>query len=414
MSHFWIDATRDREETYDDLVADLREKEEFRPVVYEDDPYRIFLEVVHGILLDRSVTLLDPEFGEDTLRAIDVDSAALDRTESCSSAELDDIDGVDDLLETVADRTDWELHLYTSGTTGTPKRVTQTLDALTRNVKRGDRFADHVWAFAYNPTHFAGLQVFFQAFYNANPMVYVFESDPGEIGSLFEEWQVTHVSATPTFYRLRLGNVDGTFESVRRLTSGGEAFDPSLREELQSRFPNAKFRNVYALTEAGSLLESDGEAFEIPDEYADRIRVSDEDELLIHESLVGESDDYELRDGWFHTGDVVERLDDGRIRFRGRDSEMINVGGYQVSPRSVETHLRDVEGVLDVAVSGRENSVTGNVIEARAKAHPDASRQKVERRLRRKAETLEEWKRPRIVNVTDELDRTRSGKKHRA
>jgi len=54
----------------------------------------------------------------------------------------------------------WKIGLYTSGTTGRPKKVYHTFASLTRNVKTGDKYADNVWAFAYNPTHVAGVQVF--------------------------------------------------------------------------------------------------------------------------------------------------------------------------------------------------------------------------------------------------------------
>lgn len=50
----------------------------------------------------------------------------------------------------------------------------------------------------------AGLQVFFQAFANKNALINVFNKNRVEVYELLSEYHVTHISATPTFYRLLL------------------------------------------------------------------------------------------------------------------------------------------------------------------------------------------------------------------
>ena len=54
-----------------------------------------------------------------------------------------------------------EITIFTSGTTGQPKKVVHSIATLTRSVRLGDRYKGQIWAYAYNPTHMAGLQVFF-------------------------------------------------------------------------------------------------------------------------------------------------------------------------------------------------------------------------------------------------------------
>ncbi|MCH8006732.1 MAG: AMP-binding protein, partial [Planctomycetes bacterium] len=56
-------------------------------------------------------------------------------------------------------------------------------------------------------------------------------------------------------------------------------------------------------------------------------------------------------DGWMDTGDLVE-VDGEFIRFLGRESEIINVGGEKVYPAEVENVIQQMEGVEDVAVTG--------------------------------------------------------------
>ena len=68
-------------------------------------------------------------------------------------------------------------------------------------------------------------------------------------------------------------------------------------------------------------------------------------------------------DGWFNTGDVVET--DGRfIRFMGRKSEIINVGGEKVFPAKIENFIQQLDNVKEVTVRGRPSPITGNVIVA--------------------------------------------------
>jgi carnitine-CoA ligase len=60
------------------------------------------------------------------------------------------------------------------------------------------------------------------------------------------------------------------------------------------------------------------------------------------------------RDFWFHTGDLLSRAA-GRYSFRGRLKDVIRTRGENVSCGEVEAVLRDVDGIVDVAVVGRSN-----------------------------------------------------------
>jgi acyl-CoA synthetase (AMP-forming)/AMP-acid ligase II len=244
-------------------------------------------------------------------------------------------------------------------------------------------------------------------------MVNIFQSSPAQIEEALHEFGVTHISATPTFYRLRLQRLNGTFPEVQRLTSGGEKFEPSLRDVLGEIFPNAEFRNVYALTEAGSLLESNDEFFRIPGDLSDRIQVTDENELVVHESLLGEVDEEKIADGWFKTGDLIEYVDDEHFRFVGRKSEFVNVGGYRVNPHEIEEFISRIDGVEAVVVSSRSSSVTGNILTAKIQTANDADDQRIKDEVQEAVSTLDSWKQPRIIRVEDELKLSRSGKRVR-
>ena len=68
-------------------------------------------------------------------------------------------------------------------------------------------------------------------------------------------------------------------------------------------------------------------------------------------------------EGWMCTGDRVE-VRNGYLRFLGRDSEIINVGGKKVFPAEVETVLLEADNVCEAAVSGLRHPLLGQVVQA--------------------------------------------------
>jgi acyl-coenzyme A synthetase/AMP-(fatty) acid ligase len=90
-----------------------------------------------------------------------------------------------------------------------------TWDGLLNDLKRRR---------TYNPTHMAGIQVFFEALLNPNTMVRLFGLAKDDVFRAITKYNITHISATPTFYRLLL-LANKVFMNVNRITSGGEKFD---------------------------------------------------------------------------------------------------------------------------------------------------------------------------------------------
>jgi malonyl-CoA/methylmalonyl-CoA synthetase len=66
-------------------------------------------------------------------------------------------------------------------------------------------------------------------------------------------------------------------------------------------------------------------------------------------------------DGFFRTGDLAERADDGYVTLRGRASELIISGGFNVYPREIEDVLLEQPGVREAAVVGRPDARRGEV-----------------------------------------------------
>lgn len=114
-------------------------------------------------------------------------------------------------------------------------------------------------------------------------------------------------------------------------------------------------------------------------------------------------------DGWFRTGDIAERDRDNYYYIKGREKEMILVGGYNVYPAEVEQTLYDHPGVHEAAVVGIPDERKGETVAAAvtlaegAELTPDSIRDYV-------LGELAPYKHPRVVDIVDQLPKTGSGK----
>lgn len=377
----------------------------YRPYCRSGRLAEVFLTFAVALTAGRELTLVDEDLTEKELEALGLDRALL-RREDC----LDNPHPARTLeawVEFVRAGSGSRITLFTSGSTGLPKAVNHTVASLSRGVRTGAKHATDVWGYAYNRAHIAGVQVFLQALFNLNPLVNLFRLAREQVLAAIEGQRVTHLSATPSFYRLLLP-ADTALPEVRAVTLGGERTDAALLERLRPMFPNARFRNVYASTEAGTLFSAEGDVFSIPDELTDRVRIQD-GRLHVHGELLGEFIT-EDREAWYDTGDVVEVVSVSPPRFRivGRDRDWVNVGGNKVNPAEVEAALLEHPGVREARAYGRENSVLGKVL----CADVVPARGKVEEgELRRfLADRLQAFKVPRLIRSVPRLELGRTGK----
>jgi malonyl-CoA/methylmalonyl-CoA synthetase len=117
-----------------------------------------------------------------------------------------------------------------------------------------------------------------------------------------------------------------------------------------------------------------------------------------------------LDEDWFRTGDLAV-VDDGYVSIRGRDSDLIVSGGYNVYPAEVEDVLLTHPSVAEVAVTGTPSDEWGEAVTAWvvADGHPP-SRQEL---LSFAAGLLAPYKRPRLVHFVEALPRNAMGKVRR-
>lgn len=393
--------------TYEELVENINQCTTYCPYFQSKDLYAYFVNFIKALVTNCPIVLIDADCSSSDMPHLD-----FFQVNKQQEVGLCAFQNMDELIYAMS-RSTSEITIFTSGTTGQPKRVVHSVGTLARNVRRGEQYKEHVWAYAYNPTHMAGTQVFFQALMNQSTIVNVFGESRMVVYQQIERYGITHISATPTFYRM-LMPFEKAYPSVKRVTLGGEKSDKQLYEHICKIFPNAKVNNVYASTEAGSLFAAKDDCFQIPINIRDKFRVEN-DELLIHKSLLGQSDSFAFDGEYYHSGDLIEWINEGEglFRFKSRKNELINVGGYKVNPGEIEDAINAIEGVQQSLVYGRANSILGNIVVAEVKLVEGASLTDLDIR-KVLASQLQDYKVPRKIQLVDELSMTRTGKLKRS
>jgi acyl-coenzyme A synthetase/AMP-(fatty) acid ligase len=179
---------------------------------------------------------------------------------------------------------------------------------------------------------------------------------------------------------------------------------------LRTVFPNVELRQTYGLIELGVLRakseSSDSLWVKVGGEGYD-IRVVDGIlQIKADSAMLGylNAPSPFTEDGYFVTGDRVEQNGD-YLRFLGRESELINVGGLKVFPAEVEGVLLANPLVEDAVVYGERHPITGKIVCADIKLRDSVTEPEARRTLKGFcAERLEPFKVPvKLKFVQDAL-----------
>jgi len=260
--------------------------------------------------------------------------------------------------------------LFTSGSTGRPKAALQSIHRFLGKFDRPGRSFCTLAFLLFD--HVAGLDTLFYTLSNGGTVAVARDRSPAAISRLIDDARVEVLSASPTFLRLLcMSGDDGkhSLASLKIITYGSEPMDPRTLALLNERFPSCRISQKYGTTETGSphsvsrgndslWLRLGGNGVEV--------RVVDgELQLRSDSTILGYLNAPSPVDaeGWYTTGDLVE-VDGEWIRFRGRRSDVINVGGEKVAPSEVERVLLELDFVREAVVSGESNPIMGHVVAA--------------------------------------------------
>jgi acyl-coenzyme A synthetase/AMP-(fatty) acid ligase len=321
--------------------------------------------------------------------------------------------------------TEWLM--LTSGTSGVPKIVGHTLEALTGAIVADGpaRGAPPVWATFYDIRRYGGLQIFLRAIIGGGSMVL---SEPGEpvadYVARLREKAVTHISGTPSHWRKLLMSGAASGFTPRYVRLSGEIADQAVLDGLTRAFPAASVGHAYASTEAGvGFAVNDGlEGFpaEMIGTVRDGVEMKVEDGSLrirstrtAHAYIGQKAAALTDADGFVDTGDMVERRGD-RYHFVGRRGGIINIGGLKVHPEEIEAIINRHPDVRMSRAKSRRSPITGAIVVADViLADGDSASRSDEIRKDILADckaSLASHKVPAVIRFVPSLDVTAAGK----
>jgi O-succinylbenzoic acid--CoA ligase len=243
------------------------------------------------------------------------------------------------------------LVVATSGTTGAPRGVVLTHDAVAASARAtsarlgvgpGDG-----WLACLPLSHVGGLSVVTRAIITGTRLTVLPAFDAPAVEAAARAG-ATLVSLVPTALR----RIDPTL--FRLIVLGGS-------RPPADRPPNTVV--TYGLTESGSGVVYDGRPLDDVE-----IRIGDDGEIELRAPMLlrcyRDGTDPKDPEGWLPTGDVGTWAEDGRLRVHGRRGDLIVTGGENVWPDPVEARLGAHPAVAEVVVAGRDDEEWGQRVVA--------------------------------------------------
>jgi acyl-CoA synthetase (AMP-forming)/AMP-acid ligase II len=336
-----------------------------------------------------------------------------------------------------------DLHrlMYTSGTTGRPKGVMITHANLAwKNLAHIVEFGitDEDVGLACGPLYHVGaLDLTTTTLIAAGATVIIHRAfDAADVVDEIERSRVSTVWLAPAMVNAIMSRPDierRDLSSVRLVIGGGEKMPIPLIQRLQRTFPSAWFADAYGLTETVSgdtFLDRDSTVtklgsvgrpclyleVDIWDDHGNSQPSGERGEVVLRGPKVfkgywrdPDATDAAFAGGWFHTGDIGVRDDDGYLYIVDRLKDMILSGGENIAGSEVERVLYEHAGVLEAAVVGRPDDRWGEVPVAFVVLRPntEATADELIEHCRRQ---LARFKVPKEISFLDALPRNPSGK----
>ncbi|KND00916.1 uncharacterized protein SPPG_04016 [Spizellomyces punctatus DAOM BR117] len=343
------------------------------------------------------------------------------------------------------------LIIYTSGTTGKPKGVLTThanIEAQVESLLEAWKWTEDDKIIHVLPLHhvhglinvltcalWAGATCEFLEPFNADATWQRWMSEKKDL-SLFMAVPTIYSKLAHAYHSMSPEEQTKATEACRpfRLMVSGSAALPETVFAEWERISGHRLLERYGMTEIGMALGNPYEGPRIPGTVGRpfpgvQVRIENEHgqnvvdqpdeagELVIGGPQVfkeywnkPEATRKEKVNGWFRTGDIVSRSQDGVFRILGRASvDIIKTGGYKVSALDIEREMLEHSAFRDVAVVGLPSEEWGEVVGAMVVLRQGHTIELSDLREFLK-ERLASYKIPRVLKVVDELPRNAMGK----
>lgn len=334
-------------------------------------------------------------------------------------------------------RGDGGLIVFTSGTTGLPKGVRHSPQALAQGTRAlteaWDWTPDDVLVSALPLFHVHGLVVaLFSSFTAGAAIVIQDRFSPSATERDVEAFSATMVFGVPTMW-WRIAADPPAAQALRGLrlaVSGSAALDRELSLRLAGLIGQTPVER-YGMTETLILTSNPvngprkpgGVGIPLP---GARVRISAEGEVEVSGPTVftgylgrrtsDRAADGFTDDGWFRTGDLGTIDGDGHLHLAGRAKDTIITGGHNVLPLEVETLLLSHPGVSEAAIAGVPDPQWGQLIHAFIVPAPERgdADELIAELVELCGKELSDFKCPRRWHPAAELPRNAMGKLDRA
>ncbi|MBR2780958.1 MAG: AMP-binding protein [Eubacteriaceae bacterium] len=336
---------------------------------------------------------------------------------------------------------------FTSGTTGYPKISTHSY-----KYPLGHFVTAKYWHGAkYNGLHFTISdtgwgkalwgKLYGQWMCESAVFAYDFERfDAAKILPMFAKYGITSFCAPPTMLRMMM-RADITkydMSTVEHMTTAGEALTPEIYNAFD-KLKGIKIREGFGQTETtltvanllgdtykvGSIGKNipfydivllDGDGNELPTGETGEICIRTSEKvpcgLFLGYFNNAEATQNAWHDGYYHSGDLAWKDEDGFFWFVGRIDDIIKSSGYRIGPFEVESVILELPYVMECGVSAAPDEVRGQVVKATIVLTDDVKPsdeliKEIQDYVKKKTAP---YKYPRIVEFRDHLPKTISGK----
>lgn len=270
--------------------------------------------------------------------------------------------------------------IETSGTTGAPKRVALTAEALLASARSAvDELGGPGQWLGVLPVHYiAGVQVVTRSLLSDTTPVWL-HPQPFSTVALSTEYGalVEQASGAPLFTAMvpaqlrrilddvgSMPRLDEMMRSFSRILVGGQSIPTDLVERSEQAGYSVTKTYGSAETSGGCVWDNRPIGDVVVEEIEGRLAVSGP--VLAHSYLDNEPqtrDSFRELDGvrWYFTDDAGSVDEHGRVHVRGRLDDVIVSGGVKIALGAIETLLHNQLGVTDAVVVGAVNDQWGHV-----------------------------------------------------
>ena len=324
--------------------------------------------------------------------------------------------------------------IYTSGTTSEPKGVAVShamTEFTTKNIVKELGYSNSdIDVLPLPMYHSFGLGCFHTSLCvgstlvllkNANNLEYVLES--------LKKYNATTLAAIPAtltkFLKFDRSVLEKYFVNIRLVITNSTLVPKNTVQNFKQILKNGNLATYYGLTEASRstfmIFDKNNGREESVGHTAPGVEIkivngnNNDGEIWIKGNNVikkywnNVKNDKNIVDGWLQTGDIGYFDEEGYLFLKGRNDDVINIGGEKIIPYEIEEIVKQIPGVDDVAAFGIDHEIFGQVVKlnvVKAK-NSDLDKSKI---LTHCMKNLEKFKIPSKIDFVESLPKTDYGK----